>query len=150
LIFRGTFEHALDAKHRLTVPSKYRATFADGIVVANSLQTNPSAPRSIGLWRPDDFDAYSQGALAGLSPFSDDARAMKHFFFSGSDESELDAAFRVMVKPMQMEWGGLDKEVVIVGAGDCLEVFDRAAYAGYNQDIQNRLPDIAKSLAHTS
>ncbi|MBV9049079.1 MAG: cell division/cell wall cluster transcriptional repressor MraZ, partial [Solirubrobacterales bacterium] len=35
-MFRGTFEHALDAKHRLTVPAKFRAALAGGVVLAAS------------------------------------------------------------------------------------------------------------------
>jgi MraZ protein len=151
LTFRGTFEHALDAKHRLTVPSKFRAALADGVVLAKAVQTNPSAPRCIRVWTADAFDAYTEKALGDKDPFSVEANEMEQFLFSGSHDTELDSAYRVMLTPQLMAYAGLTKEVVITGAGKCLEVWDRAAYAAYSEDIASRIPDIAKSLAtHTA
>ena len=77
MIFRGTFEHALDAKHRLTVPSKFRAALAGGVVLAASPETTAAAPRSIAIWTPDAYEAYTAAALAGLSPISPEARDLQ-------------------------------------------------------------------------
>jgi len=63
LIFRGTFEHALDVKHRLTVPSKFRAALAGGVVLAASPETTAAAPRSIAIWTPDGYESYTAAAL---------------------------------------------------------------------------------------
>ena len=68
MIFRGTFEHALDAKHRLTVPAKFRAALAAGVVLAASPETTAQAPRSIAIWTPDAYEAYTGAALAGVEP----------------------------------------------------------------------------------
>jgi MraZ protein len=150
LIFRGTFEHALDAKHRLTVPSKFRAALAGGVVLAASPETAPGAPRSIAIWRPDAYESYTAAALTGLSPISPQARDLKRFFFNYSHDTELDSAHRVMIPPSLMEYAGLDREVVVVGSGECLEVFDRARYGGYSDDVLSRIPDIAANLGHTA
>jgi MraZ protein len=150
LIFRGTFEHALDAKHRLTVPSKFRAALAGGVVLAASPETNSDAPRSIAIWKPEAYDSYTSAALAGLSPIAPKARDLKRFFFNYSHDTELDSAHRVMIPPSLMEYAGLDKEVVVTGSGECLEVFDRAKYAGYSEDVLIRIPDIAASLGDTT
>src|SRR3979490_2185166 len=91
LIFRGTFEHALDAKHRLTVPSKFRARLAGGVVLAASPETTAEAPRSIAIWTPDDYESYTAAALRGLSPISPEARDLKRFFFNYSHDTELDS-----------------------------------------------------------
>ena len=150
MIFRGTFEHALDAKHRLTVPSKFRAALAGGVVLAASPETTPGAPRSIAVWTPESYDAYTSAALAGLSPISPKARDLKRFFFNYSHDTELDSAHRVMIPAPLMEYAGLDKDVVVTGSGECLEVFDRARYAGYSEDVLTRVPDIAASLGDTA
>ena len=73
--FRGTFDHTLDAKNRLTVPARYRATLADGVVLAMPVDLKPC----VGVWRPEDYERYSQRALAELPPLSprlDRARAL--------------------------------------------------------------------------
>ncbi len=149
-LFRGTFDHTLDAKHRLTVPAKFRAVLAEGVVLAASPETAPGAPRSIAVWTPRGYDAYTSAALAGLSPLSPKTRDLKRFFFNFSHDTELDSAYRVMITPALMDYAGLDKDVVVVGSGECLEVFDRAVYAGYSQDVLHRVPDIAASLGDTT
>ena len=150
MIFRGTFEHALDVKHRLTVPSKFRAALAGGVVLAASPETTAAAPRSIAIWTPETYDAYTTAALAGLSPISPKARDLKRFFFNYSHDTELDSAHRVMIPPTLLEYAGLDREVVVTGSGECLEVFDRAKYSGYSEDVLTRVPDIAAKLGHTA
>ena len=149
MIFRGTFEHALDAKHRLTVPAKFRAALAAGVVLAASPETTAAAPRSIAIWTPDAYEAYTAAALAGWSPISPEARDLKRFFFNYSHDTELDSANRVMIPPALMEYAGLDKDVVVTGSGECLEVFDRSKYGGYSEDVLTRVPDIAARLGHT-
>jgi transcriptional regulator MraZ len=150
LIFRGTFEHALDAKHRLTVPAKFRAALAGGVVLAASPETTPGAPRSIAIWTPQSYDAYTSAALADLNPLSANARDLERFFFNFSHDTELDSANRVMIPAPLMEYAGLGKDVIVTGSGKCLEVFDRGKYTGYSDDVLIRVPDIAASLGHTA
>ena len=150
MTFRGTFEHALDAKHRLTVPAKFRAALADGVVLAASPETNADAPRSIAIWTPAAYDAYTAATLQNLSPISPKARELRRFFFGYSHDTELDSANRVMIPPPLMRYAGLDREVVVTGAGDCLEVWDRGAYRSYYEDVLVRIPDIAASFADTA
>jgi MraZ protein len=82
IAFRGTFEHALDAKHRLTIPSKFRAALASGVVLAASPETTKAAPRCIAIWTPEGYDAYTRAALADVNPLSPRARDLKRFFFN--------------------------------------------------------------------
>jgi MraZ protein len=48
-----------------------------------------------------------------------------------------------------MRYADLDKDVVVTGSGECIEVWDRKAYDSYRDDILTRVPDIAASLGHT-
>jgi transcriptional regulator MraZ len=150
LIFRGTFEHALDAKHRLTVPSKFRAALAGGVVLAASPETNAQAPRSIAIWKPDAYESYTSAVLTDLNPLSPKYRDLERFFFNFSHDTELDSANRVMIPPKLMEYAGLGKEVIVTGSGKCLEVFDRGRYDGYSEDVLIRAPDLAASLGDTT
>jgi MraZ protein len=139
LIFRGTFEHSLDAKHRLTVPAKYRAALADGVVLAISPETEPGTPRCIAMWTPAAYESYTQAALSGLNPLS-----------PNSHETELDSANRVMIPPSLLGYAALDREVVVTGAGECLEVWDRVTYTDYNEGALSRFSEIAASFDHTA
>jgi MraZ protein len=150
LTFRGTFDHTLDAKHRLTVPAKFRAPLAEGVVLAASPETEPGAPRSIAIWTPSGYDLYTNATLANLSPISPKARELRRFFFNYSHDTELDSAYRVMIPPPLMRYAGLHREVVVTGSGDCLEIWDRSAYQSYSEGVLVRIPDIAASFADTT
>jgi MraZ protein len=150
LIFRGTFDHSLDAKHRLTVPAKFRAALSSGVVLAASPETAPGAPRSIAIWTPEAYDEYTRATLAGHNPISPQARELERFFFNFSHDTELDSAHRVMIPPPLMRYAELAKDVVVTGSGRCLEVWDRARHAAYSEEVLNRVPDIAASFDHTA
>ena len=53
-----------------------------------------------------------------------------------------------MVPAVLLEHAGLRKEVVVTGAGDCLEVWDRGAWADYNAALSDELPDITAAFGH--
>jgi transcriptional regulator MraZ len=150
LIFRGTFEHALDAKHRLTVPSKFRAALAGGVVIAASQETGAGSPRSVSIWTPESYEGFTKQTLDGLNPSSPTARELKRFFFNSSFDAELDSANRLMIPPTLMRYANLDKDVVVTGSGECIEVWDRGSYETYRDDVLTRIPDIAASLGDTA
>jgi transcriptional regulator MraZ len=142
MAFRGTFDHTLDAKNRLTIPAKFRASLSEGVVLAKGIE------RCVQVWTPRSFDAYVSTALAGMNPLSEPARKLTRFFAANSLDTELDAAGRVMVPGFLLEHGGLRKDVVVTGSGDCLEVWDRVAWAEYNAALSDELPDIAAGFGH--
>jgi MraZ protein len=122
--FRGTFDHTLDAKNRLTVPARYRAALSEGLVLATPVDQKPY----IGVWRPQEYDSYAREALAGLPALSAHRAELERFFYGSSTDIELDAAGRIMVPGFLGEYAGLAKEVLIVGAGERLELWDRATW----------------------
>jgi MraZ protein len=150
LTFRGSFEHALDAKHRLTIPVKFRGALSDGVVLAPSHEVEEGAPRTVAIWTPEAYDAFTQSSLEGLNPFSPKARELKRFFFNASFDTELDAANRVMIPTPLLDYAGLSKEVMVTGSGECLEVWDRGRYGQNFEDVLTRIPDLAASLGNTS
>lgn len=144
MIFRGTFDYSLDAKNRLTVPARFRAALAEGVVLAKGLEP------CVALWTPSGYDAYTQASLAGFHPLSPEAQKLKRFFAANSLDTDLDAAGRVMVPPFLLEHAGLSKEVVVTGSGDALEIWDRKTWADYNAALASDVSDITASLGHTA
>jgi MraZ protein len=138
--FRGTFDYTLDAKNRLTVPARFRAVLAEGVVMAKSTE------RCVQLWVPRDYDAYTEAALSSLNPASPDARKLRRFFSANSHDTELDSAGRVGFPPFLLEHADLDKDVVVTGAGSCLEVWDRDAWAAYNDELAAEADEITARL----
>ena len=150
MVFRGNFEHSLDAKHRLTIPAKYRAAFANGVVLAKSPETQPGTPRTVAIWPTEAFERYTNRVLEGKNPISPEARELSRILFGNSHDTELDSANRVMFPADMLRFAGLDKELVLTGAGECLEVWDRAVHAAYNDDVLSRFTEIAASVGDTA
>jgi MraZ protein len=150
LSFRGTFEHALDAKHRLTIPAKFRAALANGVVLAPSPELETGAARTVAVWTAEAYDQFTSTSLAGLNPASPKARDLKRFYFNTSFDTELDSANRVMIPPALMSYASLNKEVTVTGSGECLEIWDRELYRRNFEDVLTRIPDLTASLGNTS
>jgi MraZ protein len=144
MAFRGTFDYTLDAKNRLTVPARFRAELAGGVVLAKGLE------RCVAVWTPDAYDTYTAAALAGLHPLSKEAQKLRRFFSANSLDTELDAAGRVMVPAFLLEHAGLSKDVVVTGAGDALEIWDRMTWATYNDALASDVDEITASLGNTA
>ena len=142
MAFHGTFEHTLDAKHRLTVPSKFRSALAGRVVLVRAVD------RCVSVYPAETYEAMTQAALSGLNPFSPQARELKRVLFANATDVELDSAGRVMVPPRYREHAGIDRDVVITGAGDCLELWDAATWATYDSDLTERAPDLTAGLGH--
>ena len=53
-----------------------------------------------------------------------------------------------MLAPRQLEHAGIERDVVVIGAGDCLELWDPSTWAAYDQDLTARAPDLTASLGH--
>jgi len=140
--FRGTFDHTLDAKNRLTIPAKFRAALSEGVVVS----PQPDITKCVAIWRPEDYEAHTRRTLDSLPSHSPEAASLRRFFYGNSFDTELDAAGRVMLPSFLLEHAGLDREVVITGGGDYLEVWSRADWADYKATLVNRAREMTASI----
>lgn len=142
MAFRGTFDYSLDAKNRLTVPAKFRASLSDGVVLAKGVE------RCVEMWVPKDFEDYVARALEGWPPLSQQREKLELFFSANALDTELDSAGRIMVPQFLLTHAGLSKEAVVTGAGTRLQVWDRAAWSSYNDSLTADVADIRAQLVH--
>jgi MraZ protein len=127
--FRGIHDHSLDAKNRLTVPSKFRAQLAGPIVLGKGLEP------CLQVFPEAAFDQIAEAALAGVNPFSEQARELDRYFFGSFTPAELDSAGRIMLPKEFMEYAGITKDAKVVGAGRRLEIWDRARWQQYDAKL---------------
>jgi MraZ protein len=142
--FRGHFEYALDAKNRLNIPAKVRAAFSGGVVLAQGLEP------CVTIWVPDEFERWTQSFLANLNPLSPERRKLTRYFAGTSFDADLDSAGRVTLNPALIDHAGIDREVMIVGNLDHLEVWDRRRWAEERTSLNQEISGIAESLGHPS
>jgi MraZ protein len=140
MAFRGTFDYSLDQKNRLTVPAKFRAALSEGVVLAKGVDP------CVELWAPREFDARLDVALAGRNPLARDARRIAAFFSANSHDAELDSAGRIGMPGFLNDHASLAKEVVVIGAGDHVQVWDRATWADFNATLAEEIGEITERL----
>jgi MraZ protein len=141
--FRGTFDHTLDAKNRLTMPARYRKSLEDGLVLAMPVDQRPC----VGVWRPAEYEDYSARALADLPALSRQRTELERFFFGKSTDAELDRAGRVIIPPFLSEHAQLRKDVVIVGAGERLELWSRELWQQHQAPLRDAVAKIVDDTA---
>jgi MraZ protein len=137
----GAHEHTLDDKNRLTLPAKFRAAFAGGVVVTRGMDG------CLYAYRREDWDGLVESRLATLDPLSQEGRRMQRFFFSGATEVEPDKQGRVMIPAALIEHAGLGKDVVVAGVHDHLEIWDRARWRQELNEVEGSAEDVAERLA---
>jgi MraZ protein len=137
----GAHEHTIDDKNRLTLPARFRQAFADGVVVTRGLDG------CLFAFRRPDWDRLVESQLATLDPLSQEGRQLSRFFFSGASEAELDKQGRVMLPRELIEHAGLNREVVVAGVNDRLEIWDRAAWRKELAQVEGSAEHVAERLA---
>lgn len=119
MAFRGTYQHSLDAKNRLTVPARFRDEFADGLVAARGIDP------CVELWQPDAYEAHVAEATANFAAMSPELRELLRLLQGSAYDTTLDKVGRVGLTSMLLTHAGLTKDVVLVGTGRCVELWDR-------------------------
>jgi MraZ protein len=144
LPFRGHYEHSLDAKNRLSIPARFRAAFSGGVVLAKDPET------CVAIWTPDSHEAIIERALAGLNPMGSQYRKLSRFYQGNSFEVELDGSGRVTLPPPLLAHAAIEKEVVVVGVGDHLEVWGRERWDSEQRSLDSEIEEVTERLGHPS
>ena len=87
-----------------------------------------------------------QAALERFHPMSPEAEQLQRFFSANAHDTELDSAGRIMVPSFLLQHAALGKDVVVTGAGLCLEVWDRGAWQEYNARLTDDVAAIQSRL----
>jgi len=148
--FRGTFEHSLDAKHRLTIPAAFRRQLGTEVVLAPAPRVRPDDPRALSIWKPEVYDEFVRRSLAGLNPMSPEAIDLVRLLSGDAHDTELDSANRVMIPGRLLTLCGLEKDVAVCGSGDRIEVWDRDTHALTMERIRDRLPETVARVVNTA
>ncbi len=144
MAFRGHFEHSLDAKNRLAIPARFRAAFSSGTVLAKDPES------CVAVWTPETHESIITRALGGLNPMGSQYRKLSRFYQGNSFEIDLDASGRVTLPPPLLTHAGIEKEVVVVGVGDHLEVWGRERWQAEQQALDAEIEEVTERLGNPS
>jgi MraZ protein len=115
-VFLGEYQHSLDAKGRIILPSRFRARLESGLVITRGLDGC--------LWvMPQEGWNRLAERLSETSIADPRARNFARFVFSGASEVRPDRQGRLFVAEHLRKHAGLERDVVVMGAGDRIEIW---------------------------
>ncbi|CAM4260161.1 division/cell wall cluster transcriptional repressor MraZ [Paenibacillus tarimensis] len=138
-MFMGEYQHNIDDKGRLTIPAKFRESLGSQFIVTRGLDN------CLFVYPMSEWSVLEQ-KLKSLPLMKSDARAFSRFFFSGATECELDKQGRVNLPNHLCEYAKLDKDCVVIGVSNRVEVWSKAIWEGYYQQSEETFNEIAEKL----
>ena len=120
-MFRGVNNVTLDAKGRLSIPTRYRARLKDSCDAQMVMTVDRE--RCLLLYPLPVWEEI-ESALVKLPSLNKQAQRLKRLLIGHATECELDGQGRVLVSPPLREFAGLEKKVVMIGQGNKFEIWD--------------------------
>jgi MraZ protein len=127
-MFMSEYNHTIDAKGRLIIPSKFREALGEEFVVSRGMDG------CLFVYANDDWNAFEQ-KLTSLPLINKEARQFARFFLAGAAQVEVDKQGRILLPAALREFAGLDKDVVLVGVGSRIEIWSKEKYEAIGEDM---------------
>ncbi|WP_129689216.1 division/cell wall cluster transcriptional repressor MraZ [Gottfriedia acidiceleris] len=138
-MFIGEYQHNIDVKGRLIIPSKFRDKLGENFIVTRGLDQCLFG-YSMAEW------SVIEDKLRTLPLTKKDARAFTRFFFSGAMECEMDKMGRINITPNLRSYAKLEKECVVVGVTNRIEIWDLSTWNTYMNESEESFSELAENL----
>ncbi|WP_077367843.1 division/cell wall cluster transcriptional repressor MraZ [Anaerosalibacter sp. Marseille-P3206] len=139
-MFIGEYQHSLDTKGRIIIPSKFRDGLGPAFIMTKGLDN------CLFIYPQKEWNVLEE-KLKSLPLTNRDARAFVRFFFAGATECELDKQGRILIPANLREHSKLEKEAVIIGVSTRVEIWSKTEWDMYNEDDSLSYESIAEKMA---
>lgn len=129
--FFGRYEHTIDEKGRITIPSEYREVLGDSVYVTQGFDGNLQA------FHIQMFERLSE-QLRSIGFLSPNSRLLRRLLFSNAKQINFDSAGRILIPAFLRETANLEATAMVVGMGEFFEIWTPERW----QDQQNALNDV--------
>ncbi len=142
-MFRGRFEHLIDAKGRVSIPAKFRELLAekydDRLIITNFDRCLVAYPYE--EWR------VLEEKISSLSLVKKEVKAFQRFFISGAVECPIDKLGRVLIPPSLRDYAQLEKNVIFAGMLKRFEIWSKERWIEEIKRSEEDFESIAAVLA---
>jgi MraZ protein len=142
MLLTGAFNRSLDEKQRVAIPKRLRDDM--GCADGGWLFVAPGLDKSLAIYTEAAFLRLGE-KLALSSPNRTDVRAFARLFYGQSQRMELDRQGRVRIPPELVALARLEKDVMLVGVQDHLELWSTSAWQSYVIQQQEQYDQIAET-----
>jgi len=141
-VFRGRFEHTIDDKGRLSIPSRFRdilsARGENELILTDFDSCLAAYPKE--EWRQ------LEEKIKTLSMMQKDVRNFLRIFYSSATEAPLDSQGRILIPLAMRERAQIDKEVVLVGLLNKMEIWDKRSWEEFMATTAGSFEEITAKL----
>ena len=138
-MFLGEYQHTMDDKGRLAIPTKFRAALLRGAVVTRGLD------RALVVYAAKEWKALAT-KLAALPISQQNSRAFARLMLAGAMDVSVDPQGRLAIPEYLRAYAGLKKSVTVAGLFDRLELWDTEAWRAYQTRTEAQGTTIAEQL----
>ena len=122
-MFIGEYNHTIDAKGRLIIPSRFREVLGDEFVVTKGMDG------CLFVFDNPEWQAFEE-KLHKLPMIDKGARQFTRFFLAGAASVEVDKQGRILLPAVLREFAGITKDAVLVGVGSRVEIWSKDRWEG--------------------
>ena len=133
-MFLGTHTPKLDEKGRLILPAKYRDELTEGLVITRFQE------RCLAIWPVATFAELVQGV--GGASSSQQVRDYQRMLASGASDETPDKQGRITIPQHLRSYAGLERDCVVVGAINRVEIWDAVAWQRYEESKESAFADL--------
>lgn len=138
-MFSGTHTPKLDEKGRLFLPAKFREATKEGLVITRGQE------RALDIRTKADFDVFAE-KFRNASQTDGRLRAYGRMLFALASEQVPDKQGRITVTPELRQYAGLDREAVVIGVYDRIEVWEPGSWARYTADQEQAFANLQEEI----
>lgn len=142
-MFSGSFEHAIDDKGRLSIPSRFRDLFIERSQGKMVLACFDSC---IEAYPMNDWQ-HLEEKLKSLSLFQKDIRVIERLLYSSMVVCTMDSQGRLLIPANLRNTAQLGRDVVLAGVSNRMEIWSRERWEAFYQEASSQLPQLAQKLA---
>jgi len=139
--FTGEYDCKLDAKGRMVLPAKIKNALPEGS--GDELVVRKGFEPCLVLYPMLEYKKIFS-KIASLNEFNAEYRNLQRNFFRGNAIVELDSAGRILIPKNMMTFAGLERESIVVGMGNRVEIWDASKYDDYLIKDQKEFSELAE------
>jgi len=136
----GEYNHNLDTKGRVSVPSKFREDLGESFIVTKGLDN------CLFVYSKKEWETF-ETKLKSLPITNTNARNFIRFFFSGATECEIDKLGRINIPQILRDYAGLKKDISIIGVSTRVEIWDKEKWNNYTSPDNMDVDEIASQMS---
>lgn len=141
--FTSEYECKLDAKGRVVLPARIKSSLPESS--GNELVLRRGFEPCLVLYPMVEYKKIFN-KVAGLSEFNEEYRKLQRNFFRGNTTVELDSMGRFLIPKLMLNYAGLEKEAIVVGMGNRIEIWNPERYEEYLIQDQSEFSALAQKF----